>query len=134
MPRIPLGDWVNTSVDWLLDNLTWLFDFFKAVFTGAYDGVNAVLQAPEPLILCGIFAVIAFWLRGTLAGVLTFVGFAFLDSMELWEDSMVTLSLVLVATVIALVISVPVESGRPGPTGSAPSCGRSSTSCRRCPR
>ncbi|MEU9754721.1 ABC transporter permease subunit, partial [Streptomyces althioticus] len=108
MPRIPLGDWVNTSVDWLLDNLTWLFDFFKAVFTGAYDGVNAVLQAPEPLILCGIFAVIAFWLRGTLAGVLTFVGFAFLDSMELWEDSMVTLSLVLVATVIALVISVPV--------------------------
>ncbi|MEW1684447.1 ABC transporter permease/substrate binding protein [Streptomyces sp. NPDC093594] len=108
MPRIPLGDWVNSSVDWLLSNLTWLFDFFKAVFTGAYDGVNAVLQAPEPLLLCGIFAVIAFWLRGTLAGVLTFVGFAFLDSMELWEDSMVTLSLVLVATVIALVISVPV--------------------------
>ncbi|WP_030225288.1 ABC transporter permease/substrate binding protein [Streptomyces sp. NRRL WC-3626] len=108
MPRIPLGDWVNSAVDWLLANVSWLFDFFKAVFTGAYDGVNAVLQAPEPLILCGIFAVIAFWLRGTFAGVLTFVGFAFLDSMELWEDSMVTLSLVIVATVIALVISVPV--------------------------
>ncbi|MFJ5556548.1 ABC transporter permease/substrate binding protein [Streptomyces sp. NPDC093250] len=108
MPRIPLGDWVNSTVDWLLDNVSWLFDFFKAVFTGAYDGVNAVLQAPEPLILCGIFAVIAFWLRGTFAGVLTFVGFAFLDSMELWEDSMVTLALVIVATVIALVISVPV--------------------------
>ncbi|MEW1869475.1 ABC transporter permease/substrate binding protein [Streptomyces caelestis] len=108
MPRIPLGDWVNSAVDWLLANVSWLFDFFKAVFTGAYDGVNAVLQAPEPLILCGIFAVIAFWLRGTFAGVLTFFGFAFLDSMELWEDSMVTLSLVIVATMIALVISVPV--------------------------
>ncbi|MEU7471968.1 ABC transporter permease/substrate binding protein [Streptomyces sp. NPDC044984] len=108
MPRIPLGDWVNSAVDWLLANVTWLFDFFKIVFTGAYDGVNAVLQAPEPLILCGIFAVIAFWLRGTFAGVLTFAGFAFLDSLELWEDSMVTLSLVIVATVIALVISVPV--------------------------
>ncbi|GGQ00619.1 glycine/betaine ABC transporter permease [Streptomyces griseomycini] len=108
MPRIPLGDWVNSAVDWLLANVTWLFDFFKAVFTGAYDGVNAVLQAPEPLLLAGIFAVIAFWLRGTFAGVLTFAGFAFLDSLELWEDSMVTLSLVIVATVIALVISVPV--------------------------
>ncbi|WP_149550618.1 ABC transporter permease/substrate binding protein [Streptomyces marokkonensis] len=107
MPRIPLGDWVNSTVDWLLDNVSWLFDFFKAVFTGAYDGVNAVLQAPEPLILCGIFAVIAFWLRGTFAGVLTFLGFAFLDSLELWEDSMVTLALVIVATVIALVVSVP---------------------------
>src|SRR5690606_34036105 len=39
---------------------------------------------------------------------LTFFGFAFLDSMELWEDSMVTLALVIVATVIALVIAVPV--------------------------
>lgn len=108
MPRIPLGDWVNDVVDWLLGHVSWLFDFLKAVFTGAYDGIAAVLQAPQPLLLAGIFAVLAFWLRGTLAGVLTFVGFAFIDSLELWDDAMVTLSLVLVATIIALVISVPV--------------------------
>ncbi|MCI3243776.1 ABC transporter permease/substrate binding protein [Streptomyces spinosisporus] len=108
MPRIPLGDWVNDTVDWLLGHAAWLFDFFKTVFTGTYDGINAVLQAPEPLLLAGIFAVLAFWLRGTFAGVLTFVGFAFVDSLELWDDAMVTLALVLVATIIALVISVPV--------------------------
>ncbi|MFK4102259.1 ABC transporter permease/substrate binding protein [Streptomyces sp. NPDC019531] len=108
MPRIPLGDWVNDTVDWLLDHVSWLFDFLKAVFTGTYDGIDAVLQAPQPLLLAGIFAVIAFWLRGTLAGLLTFAGFAFIDSLELWEDAMTTLSLVLVATIIALVIAVPV--------------------------
>ncbi|KAA0931304.1 ABC transporter permease/substrate binding protein [Streptomyces apricus] len=108
MPRIPFGDWVNDAVDWLLNHMAWLFDFFKTVFLGTYDGINAVLQAPEPLLLAGIFAVIAFWLRGTSAGVLTFVGFAFIDSLELWENAMITLSLVLVATIIALVISVPV--------------------------
>ncbi|MEU6144896.1 ABC transporter permease/substrate binding protein [Streptomyces sp. NPDC047081] len=108
MPRIPLGDWVNDMVDWLLGHASWLFDFLKTVFTGTYDGINAVLQAPQPLLLAGIFAVLAFWLRGTLAGVLTFAGFAFIDSLELWDDAMVTLSLVLVATIIALVISVPV--------------------------
>ncbi|MFE0523008.1 ABC transporter permease/substrate binding protein [Streptomyces sp. NPDC058954] len=107
MPRIPLGDWVNSTVDWLLNHLSWLFDFLKTVFTGTYDGIDAVLQAPEPLLLAGIFAVLAFWLRGTLAGVLTFAGFAFIDSLELWDDAMVTLSLVLVATIIALVVSVP---------------------------
>jgi glycine betaine/proline transport system substrate-binding protein len=107
MPRIPLGDWVNDAVDWLLGHVSWLFDFLKSVFTGTYDGINAVLQAPEPLLLAGIFAVLAFWLRGTLAGVLAFVGFAFIDSLELWEDAMVTLSLVLVATIIALVVAVP---------------------------
>ncbi|MCF2128961.1 ABC transporter permease/substrate binding protein [Strepomyces sp. STD 3.1] len=108
MPRIPLGDWVNSTVDWLLEHVAWLFDFLKTIFTGTYDGINAVLQAPEPLLLAGIFAVIAFWLRGTLAGVLTFLGFAFIDSMELWENAMITLSLVLVATIIALVVAVPV--------------------------
>ncbi|MEU9327224.1 ABC transporter permease/substrate binding protein [Streptomyces canus] len=108
MPRIPLGDWVNDTVDWLLDHVSWLFDFLKTVFTGTYDGIDAVLQAPQPLLLAGIFAVIAFWLRGTLAGLLTFAGFAFIDSLELWEDAMTTLSLVLVATIIALVIAVPV--------------------------
>jgi glycine betaine/proline transport system substrate-binding protein len=107
MPRIPLGDWVNDAVDWLLGHVSWFFDFLKSVFTGTYDGINAVLQAPEPLLLAGIFAVLAFWLRGTLAGVLAFVGFAFIDSLELWEDAMVTLSLVLVATIIALVVAVP---------------------------
>lgn len=108
MPRIPFGDWVNDTVDWLLEHMAWLFDFFKAIFEGTYDGINAVLQAPEPLLLAGIFAVIAFWLRGTSAGVLTFLGFAFIDSVELWEDAMVTLSLVLVATIIALAVAVPV--------------------------
>ncbi|MEU0225007.1 ABC transporter permease/substrate binding protein [Streptomyces sp. NPDC006284] len=108
MPRIPLGDWVNDAVDWLLGHVSWLFDFLKTVFTGTYDGINAVLQAPEPLLLVGIFAIIAFWLRGTVAGVLTFLGFAFIISMELWENAMITLALVLVATIIALVIAVPV--------------------------
>ncbi|MFF3614050.1 ABC transporter permease/substrate binding protein [Streptomyces sp. NPDC002580] len=108
MPRIPFGDWVNDAVDWLLTHMAWLFDFLKTVFSGTYDGIDAVLQAPEPLLLAGIFAVIAFWLRGTSAGVLTFAGFAFIDSLGLWEDAMVTLSLVLVATLIALVVSVPV--------------------------
>ncbi|MEK0101001.1 hypothetical protein WDA79_21315, partial [Streptomyces sp. A475] len=81
MPRIPFGDWVNDVVEWLLSNAAWLFDFFKNVFNGAYDGINWVLQAPQPLILAGLFAVVAFWLRGTVAGVLTFVGFAFIDSL-----------------------------------------------------
>ncbi|GHE88703.1 glycine/betaine ABC transporter permease [Streptomyces longispororuber] len=107
MPRIHLGDRVNDAVDWLTEHLAWLFDFIESVLSGMNDTLTDVLQAPEPLLLAGIFAVIACWLRGLSAGVLSFVGFAFIDSLELWDNAMVTLSLVLVATVIALVISVP---------------------------
>ncbi|MEU9923453.1 ABC transporter permease/substrate binding protein [Streptomyces griseoluteus] len=107
MPRLPLGDWVDSGVDWLVGHLSWLFDAVRAVLEGMYDGTDAVLTAPQPLLLAGILAVLAWWLRGLLAGVLAFAGFALVDSLDLWERAMSTLSLVLVATIIALVISVP---------------------------
>ncbi|MFE7445156.1 ABC transporter permease/substrate binding protein [Streptomyces chartreusis] len=107
MPRLHLGDWADSGVDWLVAHMGWLFDAIKAVVEGMYDGVNAVLTAPEPLLLAGIFAVLAWWLRGVVAGVLAFGGFALIDSLELWDRAMSTLALVLVATAIALVLSVP---------------------------
>ncbi|EGX56467.1 glycine betaine ABC transport system permease protein [Streptomyces zinciresistens K42] len=107
MPRLPLGDWADSGVQWLVTHMGWLFDAVKAVVEGMYDGVNAVLTAPEPLLLAGILAVLAWWLRGLVAGVLAFGGFVLVDSLDLWERAMSTLALVLVATLIALVLSVP---------------------------
>ncbi|QIJ61721.1 ABC transporter permease/substrate binding protein [Streptomyces sp. JB150] len=107
MPRFHLGDWVDSGVDWLLNHLSWLFDAVRTLVEGMYDGIDAVLTAPAPLLLAGILAVPAWWLRGLLPGVLAFAGFALVDSLGLWERAMSTLSLVLVATVIALVVAVP---------------------------
>lgn len=107
MPRLRLGDWVDSGVAWLVTHLSWLFDAVKAVVEGMYDVISDVLTAPEPLLLAGILAVLAWWLRGVLGGVLAFAGFALIDSLDLWEQAMSTLALVIVATVIALVISIP---------------------------
>ncbi|MFF5758215.1 ABC transporter permease/substrate binding protein [Streptomyces longwoodensis] len=107
MPRLHLGDWVDSGVDWLVTHLSWLFDAVKAVVEGMYDGIDAVLTAPQPLLLAGILAVLAWWLRGLVAGVLSFAGFALIDSLDLWDQAMSTLSLVLVATLIALAVSLP---------------------------
>ncbi|PAZ12740.1 glycine/betaine ABC transporter permease [Streptomyces sp. SA15] len=107
MPRLHFGDWVEDLVDWLQSHLSFLFDVVKAVLGGMYDGVDAVLGGGEPLLMAGILAVIACWLRGLLPGVLAFVGMALIDSLGLWDDAMDTLSLVLVAAVITVVIAVP---------------------------
>ncbi|MER7517596.1 ABC transporter permease/substrate binding protein [Streptomyces sp. NPDC126499] len=107
MPRLPLGQWVDSTVDWLQAQLSWLFDAVTTVVTGLYDGIDAVLSAPHPLLFAGILAIVAWWLRGLTAGVLAFAGFALVDSIELWDDAMSTLSLVLVATLVTLVIAVP---------------------------
>ncbi|MFD3680570.1 ABC transporter permease/substrate binding protein [Streptomyces sp. NPDC058613] len=107
MPRLHLGAWVDSGVDFLQRHLTWLFDAISALVTGLYDGIDAVLSAPHPLLFAGILAVGAWWLRGLLAGLLAFAGLALIDSVDLWSDAMSTLSLVLVATLVTLVIAIP---------------------------
>ncbi|MFD9790693.1 ABC transporter permease/substrate binding protein [Streptomyces sp. NPDC059070] len=107
MPRLPLGEWVDSAVTFLQSHLSWLFDAITKVVGGMYDGIDAVLSAPHPLLFAGILAVVAWWLRGLVAGVLAFGGFALIDSIELWDEAMSTLSLVLVATVVTLLLAVP---------------------------
>lgn len=107
MPRLPLGQWVDSAVTFLQNHLSWLFDAVTKVVNGMYDGIEAVLSAPQPLLFAGILAVVAWWLRGLVAGVLAFGGFALIDSIELWDEAMSTLSLVLVATVVTLALAIP---------------------------
>ncbi|MFD7560524.1 ABC transporter permease/substrate binding protein [Streptomyces sp. NPDC059835] len=107
MPRLHLGAWVDSGVDFLQSHLSWLFDAISTLVTGLYDGIDAVLNAPSPLLFAGILALGAWWLRGLLAGVSAFAGFALVDSVGLWSDAMSTLSLVLVATLVTLLFAVP---------------------------
>ncbi|MFF3673622.1 ABC transporter permease/substrate binding protein [Streptomyces sp. NPDC002120] len=107
MPRLYLGAWVDSGVDFLQSHLSWLFDAISALVTGLYDGIDAVLSAPAPLLFAGILALGAWWLRGLLAGLLAFAGLALIDSVGLWSDAMSTLSLVLVATLVTLVFAIP---------------------------
>lgn len=107
MARIPLGDWVEHGVTFLRDHFQPLFDAVTTVVSGMYDGVDAVLGAPQPLLLAGILAVVALWLRGPLAALLSFAGLALIDSVQQWDQAMSTLSLVLVASVITVVLAVP---------------------------
>ncbi|GLX17165.1 MULTISPECIES: ABC transporter permease/substrate binding protein [Streptomyces] len=107
MPRLHLGAWADSAVDFLQRHLSWLFDTVSMLVGGLYDGVNAVLSAPAPLLFAGLLALAAWWLRGLLAGLLAFGAFALVDSVALWDEAMSTLALVLVATLVTLAFALP---------------------------
>jgi glycine betaine/proline transport system substrate-binding protein len=107
VPRINFGDWANDVVDWLQTHLTWLFDAVSSVLTHMYNGVDTVLEGPSWLLMGLIFTVIAFWLRGLVPALLAFVGFMVIDSVDLWGESMKTLSMIIVCAVITLIIAIP---------------------------
>ncbi|HIW90517.1 MAG TPA: ABC transporter permease subunit [Candidatus Corynebacterium avicola] len=106
-PDIPLGDWVSDGIDWFTDVFGWLLDFIGTVLGGMYDGVNAVLGAPTYTVMLVILALIA-WVAGSWkVALFTVIGFYLVRGVNMWVQTMETLSMVFVAVVVAVILSVP---------------------------
>ncbi len=108
LPRIPLGDWVDSLVDWLTTNLTGFFEVISDMLAWSVGHLEDLLLLPPALVLTVLLALFAWWIRGRGFALFTLLAFALIESMNLWERSMSTLSLVLVASFIAVAIGLPV--------------------------
>lgn len=107
VPRIPVGEGIETVFDWVDDNLGGFFQAVRDVVLGATDGLADLLNSPAPLVLVVLFALLAWLVKDWKFAIVSFVGLAFIISVEQWENAMTTLALVLIATFIALVIAIP---------------------------
>ena len=104
---IPLGDWVEAVVGWLVMNFRIYFQAIRWPISQTLDGVEATLQSIPPVILLiilfFILLLIAKW-RIALFSVLTLVMIGFLGT---WEEAMTTLSIVITAVLFCIIIGTP---------------------------
>ncbi|WP_068257359.1 ABC transporter permease [Janibacter corallicola] len=107
-PRIEIGSWAESIINWLTTNLSALFDFIKTVIGWMVDTLDSLLLAPEPVVLVIIFALLAWLFRSWQFGIATAIGFALIASMDQWANAMLTLSMVVIATIFAVAIAVPI--------------------------
>lgn len=107
LPRIEVGEWFGTIVEWCTDNLSWFFDGIGSIGEAAVEGLAEGLLAVPPLILVVILALIGLFVAGWKVGLFALIGFTLIDSIELWEPAMDTLALVLVSALVAVLISIP---------------------------
>jgi len=107
VPQIPIGDAIEDFFDWLTDNLDGFFDVVSDGIGGAVDGLIAVLEAPPALLMALVFALLGLLFKGWKFALGSFVGFVLVISMQQWSAAMQTLALVLVASVIAILIAIP---------------------------
>lgn len=106
--RIPLGEWVDTGVRWVRDNFDGFFDVVTMVVRFLVEGLaDALVAIPVPLAIV-LFALLGWVLRSWQMAVGTAITFTLIVAMDLWVPSMQTLSLVLVATLAAVAIAIPV--------------------------
>ena len=105
--RIPLGDWVTDGLDWLTTTLDGFFLIIRNFFVGAYDGLDWLLNTPPYWAVIVVFAAIAWWASGWKLGVGTALSFTVIVGVNQWGNAMDTLALVVIATVVAVAISIP---------------------------
>ena len=105
--RIPVGTWVDSGVDWLRDNLSGVFDIIAVTVRFLVGGLSDVLISAPIVVVIVVAALLAWLLRSWKLALGTVIGFALILAMGQWVTAMQTLALVLVATVVAVAISVP---------------------------
>ncbi|WKX10980.1 proline/glycine betaine ABC transporter permease [Streptomyces sp. NL15-2K] len=109
MPRIPVGDYVNDGIQFLLRHFGGAFDGLSSAVTSVVNGVYWILHTPSSGVLIPVFAVVA-WLatRRWQLVVFTVLAFLLVDSMELWTAAMQSLTVVLISGTAAVAIGVPI--------------------------
>lgn len=106
-PRIPLGTWVEDGIDWLTENVSWLFDAFSEVMTFLIVNLENALVSIPTFLAIALFGLLGWFFRSWRLAVGTILAFLLVVSMNQWEQLLQIMSLVLVATLVAVIISVP---------------------------
>lgn len=107
IPEFPLAEIINVILDFLTNNFAWLTNLFSDYVGLAIDIlVDGLLWFPGWL-LAIILAAVTWKLADRKVAIGTLIGLLFLYNLRLWEPSIETMALVIIATLIAVVIGLP---------------------------
>ncbi|WP_281285256.1 ABC transporter permease [Alkalicoccus halolimnae] len=110
IPEIPVGTWIEDFVEWL-QNAQFIFDGIRSGVAWVTNLFNGFFSLIPPILFILILTVIGYLLiRKTERyglPILIFLGLLFIESIGYWDQLMLTLALVLTATLISVIIGVP---------------------------
>lgn len=108
IPRIPLGAVIADFIDWLTLNGAEFFDAFADAVAISITTSTGALLWFNPFVLIAVFGLIAHGIQRRW-GLTVFCVLSFLLILNLgyWQETMETLAQVLFATVVCIIIGVP---------------------------
>ena len=107
--KLPLGDGVTAAVDWIKHHGKGFFDGLSFGIRVLTDGLLAGFMAIPAAVFIVLVAGLSYWLRRSVAlALFVLLALGFIVNQGYWEATMETLSLVLVAAVVATALGVPI--------------------------
>jgi glycine betaine/proline transport system permease protein len=107
MFRLPIGDFFERGIDFLKVHGESFFNALKESVLFIIQHFENLLQWIPWWMLILIFVILAFSLSGKKLAIFTGLGLTFIYSLDLWSETLDTLSLVLSSTLFTLLIGIP---------------------------
>lgn len=107
VPKFPLAHLTDLALDWLTHNFSWLTQALSEATSLMIDAIIAGLLFVPPWLLILVVGGIAWKAAGRRVAIFSMFGLLLLWNLRLWEPTVQTFTLVLISTLVAVAIGLP---------------------------
>ncbi len=104
---IPLDEWIQTGVDWLVLNYREFFQVIKVPVEVSLESLQWLFSALPPFVIILLFVLAAWRYVGKSMAVFTVLSFLLVGYLGLWEETMTTLAMVICSVVFCAIVGIP---------------------------
>jgi len=108
MPKIPLGEWVDSLVAWVTIAFAGFFTFIANTIDGILNILVDVMSAGPPLVLMILLALLVTYTSRWPLGIFAFISLLLIDNLGYWESSIQTLAIVILSGLFTILIGIPI--------------------------
>lgn len=108
IPRIPLGGWIEAGLKWLTTEYSLVTRGISRFTQGWIDTLNDVLLGIPDWGIMLATALLCWRLSGWRLALGSVLGLLLIGNMGLWDPMIQTLTLVVIATLVAIAIALPI--------------------------
>ncbi len=106
--NVDIGGVVDVVVSWIQDNLGWLLDAISAIIEAVVINLESLLLWLDPYFAAALLVILGLWRVGIGFGIFCVVSVLLFWEMTLWQETMSTVALVISASIVAIVVGVPI--------------------------
>lgn len=107
IPKFPLAHLVDVALDWLTAHFAFITRALSHAVSFVLEGMTQALLWLPPWLLISAVALLAWRAAGRRVAVFCTLGLLFLWNLRLWDATVETFTLVLISTLIAVAIGLP---------------------------
>lgn len=108
VPRIPLGGWIEAGLDFLTGHYSHVTRAISRFTRSNISSLNDLLMSVPPWAMIVVIALLCWRISGYRLGVFAILGLSLIWNLGLWQPTIQSLSLVVIATLVAIVIALPI--------------------------